>query len=44
MDPKPASSSGYVPPPGMIARIDLSMTDDPPLAQAIVIISVRPAT
>ena len=31
-------------PPGMIAQIDLSMTDDPPLAQAIVIISVRPAT
>ena len=31
-------------PPGMIARIDLTMTDDPPLAQAIVIISVRPAT
>jgi holo-[acyl-carrier protein] synthase len=31
-------------PPGMVASIDLSMTDDPPLAQAIVIISVRPAT
>jgi holo-[acyl-carrier protein] synthase len=31
-------------PPGMTARIDLSMTDDPPLAQAIVIISIRPAT
>ncbi len=30
-------------PPGMVASIDLSMTDDPPLAQAIVIISVRPA-
>jgi holo-[acyl-carrier protein] synthase len=30
-------------PPGMIARIDLSMTDDPPLAQAIVIISAVPA-
>jgi holo-[acyl-carrier protein] synthase len=29
-------------PPGMIARIDLSMTDDPPLAQAIVIISAVP--
>jgi holo-[acyl-carrier protein] synthase len=30
-------------PPGMVARIDLSMTDEPPLAQAIVVISVRPA-
>ena len=30
-------------PPGMVARIDLSMTDDPPLAQAIVIISAIPA-
>ena len=30
-------------PPGMVARIDLSITDDPPLAQAIVIISVVPA-
>ena len=29
-------------PPGMTARIDLSMTDDPPLAQAIVIISAVP--
>jgi holo-[acyl-carrier protein] synthase len=29
-------------PPGMIARIDLSMTDEPPLAQAIVIISALP--
>jgi holo-[acyl-carrier protein] synthase len=28
---------------GMTARIDLSMTDDPPLAQAIVIISAIPA-
>jgi holo-[acyl-carrier protein] synthase len=28
-------------PPGMVARIDLSMTDDPPLAQAIVIISAE---
>jgi holo-[acyl-carrier protein] synthase len=31
-------------PPGMVVRIDLSLTDDPPLAQAIVIISVEPAT
>jgi holo-[acyl-carrier protein] synthase len=30
-------------PPGMVARIDLTMTDDPPLAQAIVIISAVPA-
>jgi holo-[acyl-carrier protein] synthase len=30
-------------PPGMVARIDLSMTDEPPLAQAIVIISATPA-
>lgn len=29
-------------PPGMTARIDLSLTDDPPLAQAIVIISAVP--
>lgn len=30
-------------PKGMVARIDLSLTDDPPLAQAIVIISAVPA-
>jgi len=30
-------------PPGMKAQIDLTMTDDPPLAQAIVIISAVPA-
>jgi holo-[acyl-carrier protein] synthase len=29
-------------PAGMLARIDLSMTDDPPIAQAIVIISALP--
>jgi holo-[acyl-carrier protein] synthase len=29
-------------PKGMAARIDLSLTDDPPLAQAIVIISAVP--
>jgi holo-[acyl-carrier protein] synthase len=29
-------------PPGMEAQIDLTMTDDPPLAQAIVIISANP--
>ena len=29
-------------PEGMIAKVDLTMTDDPPLAQAIVIISAVP--
>jgi holo-[acyl-carrier protein] synthase len=29
-------------PPGTIAQIDLTMTDDPPYAQAIVIISANP--
>ena len=29
-------------PPGMIARIDLTITDEPPLAQALVIISAEP--
>ena len=29
-------------PPGMVAEIELSMTDEPPMAQAIVIISARP--
>ena len=30
-------------PPGMTARIDVSITDEPPLAQVIVIISAEPA-
>lgn len=30
-------------PPGMTARIDVSITDEPPLAQVIVIISAVPA-
>lgn len=30
-------------PPGMVARIDLTITDEPPLAQALVIISALPA-
>jgi holo-[acyl-carrier protein] synthase len=30
-------------PEGMVAKVDLTMTDDPPLAQAIVIISAIPA-
>jgi holo-[acyl-carrier protein] synthase len=29
-------------PPGMVARIDLSLTDEPPLAQAIVVLSAVP--
>src|ERR1041385_5344827 len=32
-----------MPPPGMVARLDLSLTDEPPLAQAVVIISALPA-
>jgi holo-[acyl-carrier protein] synthase len=31
-------------PPGMIARIDLTITDEPPLAQALVVISAVPDT
>jgi holo-[acyl-carrier protein] synthase len=30
-------------PPGMTARIDISLTDEPPMAQAVVIISAVPA-
>ena len=30
-------------PSGMVARLDLSLTDEPPLAQAVVIISALPA-
>jgi holo-[acyl-carrier protein] synthase len=30
-------------PPGMVARIDLTITDEPPLAQALVVISALPA-
>jgi holo-[acyl-carrier protein] synthase len=29
-------------PPGMVARLDLSLTDEPPMAQAVVIISALP--
>jgi len=29
-------------PPGMTARIDLTLTDEPPIAQAVVIISAEP--
>ena len=31
-------------PSGMVARLDVSLTDEPPLAQAVVIISALPAT
>ncbi len=31
-------------PPGMTVRIDISLTDEPPLAQAVVIITAVPAT
>ena len=31
-------------PPGMMARIDVSLTDEPPMAQAVVIISAEPAS
>jgi holo-[acyl-carrier protein] synthase len=30
-------------PPGMVARFDVSLTDEPPIAQAVVIISAVPA-
>jgi len=29
-------------PPGMVARISLTMTDEPPIAQAVVVISAEP--
>ncbi len=31
-------------PPGMVVQIDLTMTDEPPMAQAMVIISALPPT
>jgi holo-[acyl-carrier protein] synthase len=34
---------GEMTPPGMRARIDLTLTDEPPMAQALVIISAEPA-
>ena len=30
-------------PPGMTARLDVTLTDEPPLAQAVVIITALPA-
>ena len=38
-----ASRLAALTPPGMSARIDLSLTDEPPLGQAVVIISAQPA-
>ncbi len=32
-----------IPPPGMTARLDVSLTDEPPIAQAVVIITAVPA-
>ncbi|HEY4136316.1 MAG TPA: holo-ACP synthase [Alphaproteobacteria bacterium] len=37
-----ASRLAEMTPPGMVADIELSMTDEPPLAQAVVIITARP--
>ncbi len=31
-------------PPGMVARVDVSLTDEPPMAQAVVIITAVPAS
>ena len=31
-------------PPGMMARLDVSLTDEPPLAQAVVVITALPAS
>jgi holo-[acyl-carrier protein] synthase len=39
-----ASRLAELTPPGMVAEIELSMTDEPPMAQAIVIITARPQT
>lgn len=38
-----AARLAHLVPPGMIARIHLTLTDDPPLAQAFVVISADPA-
>ena len=38
-----AARLAAIPPAGMVADIEVSLTDEPPLAQAIVIITVRPA-
>ena len=34
---------GEITPEGMVARLDLTLTDEPPLAQAVVIITAVPA-
>ena len=38
-----AARLAAITPAGMVADIEVSLTDEPPLAQAIVIITVRPA-
>jgi holo-[acyl-carrier protein] synthase len=38
-----ASRLSELTPAGMVVQIDLTMTDEPPIAQAMVIISARPA-
>ncbi len=38
-----AARLAAITPPGMVARISLTMTDEPPLAQAVVVISADPA-
>ncbi len=38
-----ATRLSEITPPGMIVQIDLTMTDEPPIAQAMVIISALPA-
>ena len=35
---------GEITPEGMVARLDLTLTDEPPLAQAVVIITAIPAS
>ncbi|MDW8445536.1 MAG: holo-ACP synthase [Acetobacteraceae bacterium] len=37
-----AARLAAITPPGMVARISLTMTDEPPLAQAVVVISAEP--
>jgi len=34
----------HITPPGMASRLDVSLTDEPPMAQAVVIITAVPAT
>lgn len=39
-----AERLAWLTPDGMAARVDLSLSDEPPLAQAFVVISAEPAT